>query len=79
MSITVLPTKQIYPHMSRFLKMYGFLRFFPTFVYEKTETKWEYILYERVWEMFVEISLYFFKNFSQLIFLQIVQICENLL
>ncbi len=75
MSITVLPTMQIYPNMCRFVKcadFCGFLRFFPTFIYEKkTETKWEFILYERVWEVFLEISLHFFKNYPQLIFLQI--------
>ncbi len=40
MGITVLPTAWIYQHMCRFL------RFFPTFVYEKTETKLDYVLYE---------------------------------
>ncbi len=66
--ITVLPTMRIYPHMCRF-------RFFPTFVNEKTETKWEYILYERVWEIFLEISLHFFQNLrSAYIFIN----CANL-
>ncbi len=36
MGITVLQTLRIYLHM------YGFLRFLPTFVHEKTETKLEY-------------------------------------
>ncbi len=66
---------QIYPHMCRFLKMFGFLRFFSTFVYEKTETKWEYVLYEWVWEIFLEISLIFLQKLpSAYIFIN----CTNL-
>ncbi len=52
-----------------------FLRFFLTFVYRKTETNWEYILYKRVWEIFLEISLHFFqKPLSTFIFIN----CTNL-
>ncbi len=64
LGFSVLPTVRIYPHMCRFLKMWGFIRFFPSFVYEKTEIKWEYILYEWVWQLFLEISFTFFQKLS---------------
>ncbi len=63
MGITVLPTVQIFNSC-------GFLRFFPTFVYEKKRNKTSVYIIWMSMRIFLEISLlFFFKLPSAFIFL----------